>query len=330
MMTERENFLRTLNNDNPERLCCDFLPFGSVRNDPVTVLDRGNRVKGETHKDIWGTEVAWPLDQPGAMPHITNENKVIKDITKWKEQLVLPDYPSMDLDWSACHEAIKGVNREEKLLTLIMGTGIFERLHFLMGFQDTFINLMIHPKEMHELLDAILKVRMEYVSLVAENMKPEVIIHHDDLGTKTSLFFNKAIWDEFFKERYRKLYTHMRDLGIIVIHHSDSWCESIAEDMAEVGIQVWQGAVPENDIPAIQKKLGGKMLIMGGIDAGVDRADATEEEIRKETRRACETYAPLGGFMPCITYGAPGSLFPGVIETMCDEIMAYNKETYGV
>lgn len=52
------------------------------------------------------------------------------------------------------------------------------------------------------------------------------------------------------------------------------------------------------------------MTLMGGIDASiVDRVDSTEEEIRKEVRRACEEYAPHGHFIPCITYGGPGCLF---------------------
>ena len=59
-------------------------------------------------------------------------------------------------------------------------------------------------------------------------------------------------------------------------------------------------------------------------------ADSTEEEIRKEVRRACETYGPGGHFIPCITYGAPGCLFPHVDPIMDDEIAKYNKEVYGI
>ena len=60
------------------------------------------------------------------------------------------------------------------------------------------------------------------------------------------------------------------------------------------------------------------------------RADSTEEEIRKEVRRACQTYGPGGHFIPCITYGAPGCLFKHVDPIINDEIDKYNKETYGI
>ena len=118
---------------------------------------------------------------------------------------------------------------------------------------------------------------------------------------------------------------------MIIMHHSDSFCEPIIEDMVDLGIDIWQGALPQNDIVKLQKQLDGRMVLMGGIDAAiVDRADSTEEEIRAEVRRACETYAPGGHYIPCITYGGPGCLFPHVDPIINDEIEKYNKETYGI
>ena len=101
--------------------------------------------------------------------------------------------------------------------------------------------------------------------------------------------------------------------------------------MVELGIDIWQGALPENDIPKLQKQLAGRMTLMGGLDASiVDRADSTEEEIRAEVRRACQAYGPGGHFIPCITYGAPGCLVKHVDPIINDEIDKYNKETYGI
>ena len=107
--------------------------------------------------------------------------------------------------------------------------------------------------------------------------------------------------------------------------------EPIVEDMAELGIGIWQGTLPQNDIVKLQKQLKGRMVLMGGIDAAiVDRADATEEEIRTETRRVLETYCPNGNFIPCITYGGPGTIYPQGDQFINDEIDRYNREVYGI
>jgi hypothetical protein len=71
------------------------------------------------------------------------------------------------------------------------------------------------------------------------------------------------------------------------------------------------------------------MLLMGGIDSVIDREDATEEEIRRETRRACDEYGHLKGFWPGITYGGPGTIYPNVEGIVIDEINRYNMEHYG-
>ena len=137
-------------------------------------------------------------------------------------------------------------------------------------------------------------------------------------------------WRELFKEPYRRLYDYLHEQGVIVMHHGDSYMEPVVEDMAEIGVDIWQGVLPSNDIKAVSEKVGDRMLLMGGIDSVIDRAYATEEEIRKETRRACEEYGDLKGFWPGITYGGPGTIYPHVEETVIDEINKYNMEKYGV
>lgn len=155
------------------------------------------------------------------------------------------------------------------------------------------------------------------------------MLSHDDWGSKNSLFVSPEVWREFIKPQYTKTYKYMKDHGVIVMHHADSYMEPIVEGMVEIGVDIWQDVLPENDIVKLQKQLNGRMTLMGGIDASiVDRADSTEEDIRKEVRRACETYGPGGHFIPCITYGGPGCLFPHVDPIIDDEIAKYNKEVY--
>ena len=87
-----------------------------------------------------------------------------------------------------------------------------------------------------------------------------------------------------------------------------------------MGIDIWQGVLPTNDIPGLQKEFGGKIVFMGGIDSVIDQKEYDEAQIRGEVRRACQEYTPGGSFIPSITYGAAGSIFPGVDDIVMDEI----------
>ena len=192
------------------------------------------------------------------------------------------------------------------------------------------MNFLLEPEAMHELIDVICEYRLTYMKLVVEHLHPDCIVSHDDWGSKTSLFMSPEVWREFFKEPYRKLYSYLHSQGVIVMHHGDSYMEPIVEDMAEIGVDIWQGVLNTNNIPLISEKVGDRMLLMGGIDSVIDREDATEEEIRKETRRACNEYGHLKGYWPGITYSGPGTIYPHVEEIVIDEINRYNKERFGV
>lgn len=318
-MDIKQNFLETLNWGKPEALVNSWEPFGMVF-DPLMAMTLVAR-PGETVVDPWGVTVYFGEDEPGPMPMSEGEQKAIKDITKWKEVIQSPDIMGAVLDWSVARAMQEEIRKAGKLSTTLMATGLFEQSHYLMGFEDTLLNFLMHPEEMHELLDYITDYKLNYCRLIVENLKPDVVLAHDDWGFKTNLFVRDTVWREFFKPRYQKIYGYLKEHGVIVMHHSDSFCEPIVADMIDLGIDIWQGVLPQNDIPALQKITKGKMLLMGGIESGiVDIPNFKEDVIRKEVNRACAAYVPGGGFIPCLTYGGEGSLYPGVNDIIMDEI----------
>ena len=336
MLNPRENFLETVKKGGkPDRLVKQYEGLVLFNLDPVGKYVRGDRFRGmPATKDRWGTTILWPEDQAGAMPHVTDTDKVITDITDWRNQVEVPDilaHCSNPEVWEPALEAAAKIDRENNLLMGYMPTGVFEQLHFLMGFEDTLVNFLIEPEAMHELCQVIGEFRFNYAKLIVDNLKPDVMLSHDDWGSKTNLFMRPETWREFIKPQYEKTYQYIHDQGVKIIHHSDSFLEPIIEDMVDLKIDVWQGGLPQNDIPAILKQLDGRMTLMGGLDAGiVDREDSTEEEIRREVRKACEEYGSCGHFIPSITYGGPGTIYPEHDVIINDEIDKYNREVYGI
>lgn len=332
MLTKKRNVLETIRKDGkPDRLTACYTAFAPIAGDPVFQYVRGNRVKGTDSYDRWGTYISFPEDQPAAIPIVTAENQIVKDIENWRDYIKVPNLrANCSGGWETARKNKADIDASEYLSMTIMGTGIFEQLHMLMTFEDTLCNLLMYPDETHELIDVITEYRLEYMKLIVENLHPDAILSHDDFGSKTSLFMSPDVWREFFKEPYRKLYDYLHANNVLVVHHSDSYCEPIAEDLAEIGIDIWQGVLPTNDIAAITKKLDGRMALMGGIDSAIDQADASEADIRAEVRRACDAYGHLPHFMPSYTYGGPGTIYPHVEPVIIDEIERYNAEHFGV
>lgn len=330
MMTPKELFLELLKPDGkPERQLVQYEALQMILPDPIMIYLSANRIPGTTSVDRWGTTIHFPEGAPGATPIITPENKVCPDITRWREFVHAPDIEAnCGQGWEQFAAMAKAQAGNERVTAAFMACGIFEQCHFLMGFEDALTNLYEHPQEMHELIDYITDYRIKYVGMLIDNLQPDAIFSHDDWGTKESLFMSPEMWREFFKEPYRRFYGYIRDRGVIAIHHADSYLVPIVEDMVEIGIQVWQGVLPENDIPALQEQLKGRMVLMGGIGAAIDRPDSTEEEIRTYVRKALTDYCPGGHFIPSITYGMSGAVFPHVDPIIDEEIRAYNQQLH--
>ena len=326
MQTPKEIFLELLQPDgHPERMLKQYEALHMCLNDPINTYLRGNRRRGTVSRDRWGTTISFPADAPGPIPVHTDDLTVCPDVTHWEETVHAPDLAAnCAAGWEDCRAAARSAAGEEKLLAGFMGTGIFEQCHFLMGFENTLTALYEHPDEMHRLIDYITDYRLGYVKLLIDNLQPDVIFSHDDWGTKDALFMHPDMWRAFFKEPYRRFYGYIRSRGCIAIHHADSYLVPIVDDMAEIGIQVWQGVLPENDIPALQRHLQGKLVLMGGIGAAIDRSDATAGEVCDYTRRTLRACCPGGHFIPSITYGLPGAVYPHIDRYIDETIDAYN------
>ena len=240
MLSAKENFLETIKPDGkPDRLVKQYEGAVFYPPNPAASYIRGNRHPGmDPLIDRFGTEILWPANQVAAMPHVTDKNKVISDITEWKEQLVMPDLQANCSDpalWEPFIKKADEIRANGDLVMAFMPTGVFERLHFLMGFEDMLMNYLLEPEDMMDLCNAIGEYRFQYMKLIVDYIKPDVMLSHDDWGSKHSLFISPETWREFIKPQYAKTYKYMKDHGVIVMHHADSFLEPIIEDMVDLG-----------------------------------------------------------------------------------------------
>lgn len=333
MLSIRENFFETIKQGGkPDRLVNQWEPFELNVFDPVFKYTMV-RKKGESTRDRFGTLIVWPEDQIAGMPHVTEDDKVVPDITKWRDYVNVPDLAAnCGAGWEEAIKVAEEIRAKGLLSMPLYATGVFEQLHFLMGFEDTLMNFLLEPEAMHELCEVIGDYRLAYVKLLVENAKPDIILSHDDWGSKHSLFMAPETWREFIKPQYKKVYSYLKENGVLIMHHSDSFLEPIVEDMIELGIDIWQGALPENDLLKLQKQINGRMTMMGGIDVSlIDHADSPVDAIKAETRRAIEAYTPGGNFIVAATYGGPNDvIYPQVKPAITEAIDEYNKEKFGI
>ena len=327
-MNKKENWLRLINNDAPGWIgdpLESFAGFGSsgIVLDPIQIKVLGKSEVDKPYTDEWGVWWMKKAENPFGTPYITEDNKALKDIRNWGKELILPELEGHD--WLAAEKTVKAVDRNEYIVVNMIFGGLFERSHYLMGFEDALCNYLLESEAMYALLETIANWKIAHLKSVFDHLNPDAILFHDDWGSKTDLFLPPDVWRSIIKPQHKRIVDFVKSKGAMFIHHADCICEPIVEDMAEMGIDVWQGAIPQNDIVGIQKRLGGKMAIMGGIDAAViDKPKTDEEVIRKEVRRCIDTYCPQGYFVPCIPNITP--MFSEVEKIYIEELKSYGRD----
>ncbi len=327
-MTKKEQLLSVMRGDTPPK----WMGYGfnawpqcmfHCIIDPITIWDI-LFISGERVKDHWGVVHRYLPGDPGIIPMVNAENQVIKDITHWRDYVEIPEIPT-DLDWSATRAQIAEVDRDNELVMLPTFRGLFERAHCLMTFEDTLVNLYTEPEAMNELFGAYTDWKLKVAEMLCDELDFDVIHSHDDWGSKTAMFFSREKFQALLKPHYKRLYDYYHKRGKIVQHHCDGYAAELAPDLVDLGVEMWQGVLPTNDINAIQKFTKGKMLLMGGLDQGIiDRADVSEEEVRAEVRRAIDEYCPGGSFVPCIA--SLECLNAWVTPVVIDECNRYGAE----
>lgn len=330
MLTKKQNLLETIRGGNPDRYVNSYEAFKIIA-DPILMKIDGMPDTMKPGSEVvsgWGVKVLFPQDAPGPFPVHGEGLTAITDVTKWKEQIKVPEVVLPESEWAETVKMVAEIDRDEYFVTGFVAPGIFEKLHYLMGIEDTMINFYEEPEAMKELIDFLADWEISYLEEVKKYLNPEALFHHDDWGSQTSSFFSPDMFEEFLLPAYKKVYGYAKEQGWVIMHHSDSYAANLVPHMIDMGMDIWQGVMSTNNIPELLKEYGGKITFMGGVDNGVvDRVDWTPEKIAEVVENLCRE-AGTKYFIPGTTMGGPVSIYPGVYDTVTAEIDRMSKEMF--
>lgn len=330
MLTAKENLREAIRGGNPDRFVNQyeaiqllFHPFNLHSPQPA---------KGQENVvNAWGITFSFPEGTPGAFPVHTPDKIVVKDIENWRDYVHAPALDFPQAEWDMFKEQFDAVDGSKSFKAAFVAPGLFEQTHHLCEISQALMNYITDPDEMHDLIKYLTEWELKLAEGICSHLHPDAIFHHDDWGAEKSTFLRPEMFAEFFVESYKQIYGYYHDHGVeLVIHHSDSYCATLVPYMIDMGIDIWQGCMESNNVPELVKKYGGQISFMGGIDnKSVDFEGWTPEDCRKAAVKVCEDCGNKF-FIPCITQGGPGSVYPGSYKALCDEIDKYNAQKFGL
>lgn len=324
MLTVKENLAETMKKDGkPDRFVKQFEYLNGIFPDTYYMGDYPVGKPGAGY-DQYGVYWTFPEGQMGAIPLHDEEHRLLKDITQWQSVVKRPIVPEDPGYWGFLQSWVDKTDRENQYVCAFYAQGIFERLHALMGMEDCLINFYEEPEEMHALIEFITDIELEFAQVMIERLGIEAVLHHDDWGSGANSFLSPEMFNEFITPAYKKIYGYYKKNGVLIVHHNDGYAANLVTSMIDMGIDIWQGVIPENDLLSCLKKADGKLTFMGEIESRVlDVPGWTPEMVAAEVERACRK-GRKNNFIPCLTAGMPSSAY-GVYDQVNKEIDRMSK-----
>lgn len=327
MLSKRENALEALAGRKTEYTPCYFDSCQTVRGLSSKEAPPMGTVVG---LDGWGCSQTSCAEAGGMFTATVGAPPVIDDVTLWKEQATFPQWEEAEVAALAEKEkALFGYDKENYVQDMFAGKGMFERFHFMRGFEDALCDMLIEEEAVYDLVGAIADKKIEYLKLASKYYDLDYYTYMDDYGHQTGQFMSMDTFRRIFKPHYQRIIDETHKLGIKFKTHSCGLIQPFLDEFLEMGIDALDPVQPINDVPAMLQKTIGKIGISGGLDVQhiIDRDNVTEEEIRAEVRRCIDQYGANGGYM---IYGAslymydPERMQEGKrIRIICDEAENY-------
>jgi uroporphyrinogen decarboxylase len=308
-MTPRERVYATLSYSHPDRAPRDLwvLPYVQLfrkaeldevlRRFPID-FDRPELSPGSDDADLrkysragkyvdeWGS--VWHLAEPGIVGEV--KEPVLSD---WSR---LPRFrPPWDFirgkDWAHVDRVCR---RSDKFMLSGVCARPFERLQFLRGTENLYIDLAYDTPELRTLLGMVHDYYLEDVANWARS-EVDAVALMDDWGSNTSLLISPELWRGVFKPLYKDYCDIIHGRGKKVFFHSDGNIEAIYGDLIEVGIDALNSQLFCMDIERLGKRYAGHVTFWGEIDRQQVLPYGTDSDVRAAVHRVRRALEGTGG-----------------------------------
>jgi uroporphyrinogen decarboxylase len=179
----------------------------------------------------------------------------------------------------------------------------FERLQFIRGSENVFIDLAEQPPELFKLIERIHQYYLEELALWAKT-DVDGLMFMDDWGAQQRLLISPRMWRKIFKPLYKDYIDLAHQHGKFIFMHSDGFTMDIIPDLIELGLDAINTQIFCMDIEQLGQQFRGQLTFWGEIDRQHLLSFGTPAEIDQAVRRVKDALYCQGGIIAQCEFGA--------------------------
>jgi hypothetical protein len=210
---------------------------------------------------------------------------------------------------------------------LAQGVSLYERVHFIRGLENTWVDIYEAPDKLGKLVDILVEMNLIAIRHYAD-AGADAIIWPDDWGLQDRLMISPEKWHQIWKYKYAKVYDAAHKAGLLTFLHSCGNIVSILDDLIDAGLDVIEMHQQQNmGLELLGDRFGGRITFFCPVDIQTVMPHANLDDIRAYCRKMVKCLGrPEGGFIAA-WYPDPGSVGHSqqAIDVMCEEFLNIAK-----
>jgi uroporphyrinogen-III decarboxylase len=181
----------------------------------------------------------------------------------------------------------------------------FERLQFLRGTENLYLDLGRPPSALRDFLARLHTFYVEELTLWAQT-DVDGLTFMDDWGSQQALLISPDLWRDLFKPLYAEYVAIAHEHGKHAFMHSDGYITDIIPDLIEIGLDALNAQVFCMGVEELGRRFGGELTFWGELDRQQLLPYASPDEVMAATRQLRTAFHHDGGFIAQCEFG-PGA-----------------------
>jgi uroporphyrinogen decarboxylase len=196
----------------------------------------------------------------------------------------------------------------------------------MMPFETFLIKVFEEP----EIVRALVKMSVDVNLIMAKEAVKrgiKIVYTGDDYAYNSGPIMSPKLFKDIFYPELKRVVTGYKELGLLVIKHTDGDIMPIIEMIVDSGFDCLDPIDPiaGMDLKQIKSDYGSRICLKGNVDCSKTLTFKSKEETIEETKRCLDIAMPGGGYILSSSNSIHSAVKPANYLAMLDTLKKYGK-----